>query len=148
MLGVNENSQANIPGAYEEQLEALVEGDCVPVESKRTCELAVECWNLRNCLVEAGSSYKIIKRELKHKEYTLRRTSTMMSTLQESLNYKDHLLKESLAQIESLKFIVEQGKASRRSIINKFSRTEHANKDVEQKTSSLEVENVTLKSQM
>jgi chromosome segregation ATPase len=146
MPAADENVENNIPDEY--ILEPLVEGDCIPVESKRTCELAVECWNLRNCLVEADSSYKIARRDLKHKDYTLKRVNTMMSTLQESLNNKDRLLKENQQQIESLQWKLEQERSSRRSIINKFSRVEHSNKDVEHKITSLEVENVTLKSQM
>ena len=45
--------------------ELLLRGKSTPLESVRSCELAVECWNLRNSMAEADVSFIDTRKDLK-----------------------------------------------------------------------------------
>ena len=67
MMTLDENLQALMAGFAsldngDEHHEMIVQGQCLPLESRRSCELAVECWNLRNSLLEADQSYNETKK--------------------------------------------------------------------------------------
>lgn len=128
--------------------ELLLEGDGLPLDSIRSCELAVECWNLRNSLAEADQSYNYTKKDLRMKTYTLRRVQTEITDLQRSIKVKDIIIKEQAGEIEVLKKKVDNSVASRKCIISSLAKTEHCHKDILQKHAHLEVENVTIQSQM
>ena len=128
--------------------ELLLEGDGLPLDSIRSCELAVECWNLRNSLAEADQSYNFTKKDLRMKTYTLRRVQTEITDLQRSIKVKDIIIKEQAVEIEVLKKKVDNSVASRKCIISSLAKTEHCHKDILQKHAHLEVENVTIQSQM
>ena len=128
--------------------ELLLEGDGLPLDSIRSCELAVECWNLRNSLAEADQSYNYTKKDLRMKTYTLRRVQTDITDLQRSIKVKDIIIKEQAGEIEVLKKKVDNSVASRKCIISSLAKTEHCHKDILQKHAHLEVENVTIQSQM
>ena len=128
--------------------ELLLEGDGLPLDSIRSCELAVECWNLRSSLAEADQSYNYTKKDLKMKTYTLRRVQTEITDLQRALKARDIILKEKTNEIEVLTKKINHSVASRRCIISSLARTEHCHKDILQKHAHLEVENVTIQSQL
>ena len=135
-------------GEEDEHHEFIVRGQCLPLESKRSCELAVECWNLRNSLLEADQSYNTTKKDLRMQKYTVKRIESVMTTLQKALQEKDKVLKEKCIENEKLKRKIEDVVASRRGIIANFARSETDTKNVEMKISRLEIENLTLKSQV
>ena len=154
MLMVDENVNldaimANFGGADDDDHhEFIVRGQCLPLESKRSCELAVECWNLRNSLLEADLSFNATKKDLKMQKYTVKRIESVMTTLQKALQEKDKVLKDKSIEIETLKRKIEDVVASRRGIIANFARSETDTKNVATKISRLEIENLTLKSQI
>ena len=131
-----------------EHHEFIVQGACLPLESRRSCELAVECWNLRNSLLEADQSYNATKKDLRAQKYTVKRIEGVMTTLQKALQEKDKVLKEKAVEIEKLKRKVEDVVASRRGIIANYARAETDTKDVALRIARLEVENATLKAQV
>ena len=135
----------NVQGEHHE---FIVQGQCLPLESKRSCELAVECWNLRNSLLEADQSYTATKKDLKAQKYTVKRIEGVMTTLQKALQEKDKVLKEKTVEIEKLKRKVEDVVASRRGIIANYARAETDTKDVAMRIARLEIENGTLKAQI
>ena len=152
MMTNDENIEAilaNFAAADEDDHhEFIVRGQCLPLESKRSCQLAVECWNLRNSLLEADLSYNATKKDLKVQKYTVKRIESVMTTIQKALQEKDRILLDKSIEIEKLKRKVEDVVASRRGIIANFARAETDTKDVAMKISRLEIENLTLKSQV
>ena len=153
MMTLDENLQALMAGFAsledgDDHHEMIVQGQCLPLESRRSCELAVECWNLRNSLLEADQSYNETKKDLKMQKYTVKRIEGVMTTLQKALQEKDKVLKEKSIEIETLKRKIEDVVASRRGIIANFAKSETDTKDVALKISRLEIENLSLKSQV
>jgi hypothetical protein len=72
--------------------ELLLRGNSTPLESIRSCELAVECWNLRNSIAEADESFHNTKKDLKMQKYTLRRVQSDLQLLLKSMRAKDSQL--------------------------------------------------------
>ena len=99
-------------------------------------------------LAEADQSYNYTKKDLKMQKYTLRRVQSEMAVMQSSLFTKDKMLKDKNAELEILMKKVENSVASRRCIISSIAKTEHCHKDILRKYSHLEVENVTIQSQL
>lgn len=137
MLSYN-NTQKTGRATLEDEL--LLDGDALPLESIRSCELAVECWNLRNSLAQADQSYNYTKKDMKMQNYTLRRVQAEMVEVQKALRARDNIVKEKNAEIELLKIKVEMLDSSRKSVINNFSRSEHVHKDISLKYARLESE--------
>ena len=67
--------------------EMLLQGKSTPLESIRSCELAVECWNLRNSMAEADVSFIDTRKDLKMQKYTLRRVQSDLQLLQRAMRY-------------------------------------------------------------
>ena len=132
----------------ESEDELLLEGNTLPLESTRSCELAVECWNLRSSLAEADQSFHYTKNDLKMQKYTLRRVQDEMVQLRRSMAAKDKCLKQQSEEIDRLKKVNERSESSRHCIINSISKTEHNRKVTSQMNLQLEVENRTIKSQL
>jgi hypothetical protein len=132
----------------ESEDELLLEGNSLPLESTRSCELAVECWNLRSSLAEADQSFHYTKNDLKTQKYTLRRVQDEMVLLRRSMVAKDIRLEQQSDKIDGLKILNERSESSRRCIINTISKTEHNRKVTSQMNLQLEVENRTIKSQL
>lgn len=128
--------------------ELLLEGNSMPLESIRSCELAVECWNLRATLAEADQAFVYTKRDLKVQQYTLRKVQQEMHLLRRSLGEKDKIARLLSEEVVTLKSQVESLNASRSGVINGISRTEHSRKVAVAKQLRLEVENATIKSQL
>lgn len=132
----------------EEEDEFILQGPCLPLESRRSCELAVECWNLRNSLIEADQSYGKTKKDLRLQRYSLSKLQSVMFSLREAIRIKDRMLVEKDVSMGGMKRRLEEAVASRRSLVNNYARTEHDHKDILFKYSRLELENCTLRSQM
>ena len=132
----------------ESEDELLLEGNTLPLESTRSSELAVECWNLRSSLAEADQSFHFTKNDLKMQKYTLRRVQDEMVQLRRSMAAKDKCLKQQTEEIDRLKKVNERSESSRHCIINSISKTEHNRKVTSQMNLQLEVENRTIKSQL
>ena len=132
----------------ESEDELLLEGSSLPLESIRSCELAVECWNLRSSLAEADQSFHYTKDDLKVQKYTLRRVQDEMILLRRAMAVKDKRLKQQSDVIDRLKTQNDRSESSRHCIINSISKTEHARKVTVQKYLQLEIENRTIISQM
>lgn len=132
----------------ESEDELLLEGNSLPLESIRSCELAVECWNLRSSLAEADQSFHCTKNDLKMQKHTLRRVEDEMVLLRRSMTAKDKCQKQQSDEIDRLKRVNERSESSRNCIINSISKTEHNRKVTSQMNLQLEVEIRTIKSQL
>lgn len=128
--------------------ELLLRGKSTPLESIRSCELAVECWNLRNSIAEADDSFHDTKKDLKMQRYTLRRVQNDLQLLQKSTRDKNAQLKEKDDEITKLKTLEQKWKSSRSFFINSISKVEHSHKETLSSHSRLDSENKTLKLQL
>lgn len=128
--------------------ELLLEGDGLPLESLRSCELGVECYNLRNSIIEADKTYNFSKKDLKTQKYVLHQAQNLQVKLQESIRNRDELLKEKCAEVSILKTKINDAATSKLCMTKSFVQSEHSHKIILDKFSHLEVENCTLKSTM
>ena len=125
--------------------ELLLKGKSTPLESTRSCELAVECWNLRNSLVEADNSFQDMKNDLKMRRYTLRHVQNDLQLLQRSMRAKDVQLKERDDEITNFKILGQKWKSCRSFFVNSLSKMEHCHKESLSSQSRLDIENKSLK---
>lgn len=145
MLGYN-NTQETGRATLEDEL--LLDGDALPLESIRSCELAVECWNLRNSLAEADQSYNYTKKDIKMENHAHRRVQAEMTEMQKALKARDNIDRNQCAEIKLLKLKLERSEASRNCVINHFSKTEHLHKDISLKYNHLEAKNQMIQTEM
>lgn len=61
---------------------AYCEGNMQPLESDRTAELAMECWNLRKTVLEQSSSTIRIKNEIKSQRNLVKNLQKLVGELQ------------------------------------------------------------------
>lgn len=128
--------------------EMLLQGKSTPLESIRSCELAVECWNLRNSMAEADISFIDTRKDLKMQKYTLRRVQSDLQLLQRAMRAKDIQLKEKDDEIINFKTLAQKWKSSRSFFINTLSKMEHSHKETLCSHSRLEVEDKAMKLQL
>ena len=128
--------------------EMLLQGKSTPLESIRSCELAVECWNLRNSMAEADSSFIDTRKDLKMQKYTLRRVQSDLQLLQRAMRAKDIQLKAKDDKIINFKTLAQKWKSSRSFFINTLSKMEYSHKETLCSHSRLEVENKAMKLQL
>ena len=128
--------------------EMLLQGKSTPLESIRSCELAVECWNLRNSMAEADISFIDTREDLKMQKYTLRRVQSDLQLLQRAMRAKDVQLKEKDDEIINLKTLAQKWKSSRSFFINTISKVEYSYEETLSSHSRLEVENKAMKLQL
>lgn len=128
--------------------EMLLQGKSTPLESIRSCELAVECWNLRNSMAEADISFIDTRKDLKMQKYTLRRVQSDLQLLQRAMRTKDIQLKEKDDEIIKLKTLGQSWKSSRSFFINTILKVKHSYQETLGSHSRLEVENKAMKLQL
>ena len=128
--------------------ETLLQGKSTPLESIRSCELAVECWNLRNSMAEADISFIDTRKDLKMQKYTLRRVQSDLQLLQRAMRTKDIQLKEKDDEIIKLKTLGQSWKSSRSFFINTILKVKHSYQETLGSHSRLEVENKAMKLQL
>jgi DNA repair ATPase RecN len=128
--------------------ELLLRGNSTPLESIRSCELAVECWNLRNSIAEADESFHNTKKDLKMQKYTLRRVQSDLQLLLKSMRAKDSQLQAKDDEITKLKTLEQKWNSSRSFFINSISKLEHSHEETLSSHSRLDSENKTLKLQL
>ena len=96
----------------ESEDEFLIEGNTLSLESTRSCELAVECWNLRRSFAEADQSFQYTKNDLKMQKYSLRRVEDdRMVQSRRSMAAKDKCLQQQTDEIDRLKKVNERSES-------------------------------------
>mmetsp|Transcript_5915 Transcript_5915/g.6034 ORF Transcript_5915/g.6034 Transcript_5915/m.6034 type:complete len:171 (+) Transcript_5915:144-656(+) len=126
--------------------ELALEGDGLPLESLRSCELGVECYNLRSSIIAADKMHNHSKKVLKTQKYVLLQAQNTQVNLQQSIQQKDNILKEKCVEANTLKIKINDAKVSKQCMTKSFVQSEHSHKEILDKFSHLEVENCTLKS--
>jgi hypothetical protein len=125
-----------------------LQGDGLPLESLRSCELGVECYNLRSSIVAAEKTHNHSKKVLKTQKYVFLQAQNIQVSLQQSIQRKEDILKEKCVEANVLKIKINDANVSKQCMTKSFVQSEHSHKEILDKFSHLEVENCILKSTM
>lgn len=125
-----------------------LEGEGLPLESRRSCELGVECYNLRNSILEADKTYNYSKKVLKTQKYVLLQAQNISVEFQQCILRGEEILKEKCCEANVLKIKIDNAATSKQCMTKSFVQSEHCHKNILDKFSHLEIENCTLKSTM